>query len=153
MLYSSGTLLRTVRSLDILFKDHHADFLITDDFALFSPVNQKMNHPRDAEVKHIPLKIYLPSAASDDDETSTTPGHLRVVQGLIPPQVTARQSQTLGTALNNLIPSLFPSRKMPLLAQPVLHGAIVPLSISLETLSEIGAYADGYLHMTVTMIR
>ena len=65
----------------------------------------------------------------------------------------AGQPQTLGTALNNLVPSLFPSRRMPILAQPVLHGAIVPLSISLDTLSEIGSYADGYLHMTVIMIR
>ena len=42
---------------------------------------------------------------------------------------------------------------MPILAHPVLHGAIVPLGISLDTLSEIGAYADGYLHMTVAMMR
>jgi hypothetical protein len=42
---------------------------------------------------------------------------------------------------------------MPLLAQPVLHGAFVPMGINLDTLSEIGAYADGFLHMTVTMIR
>jgi autophagy-related protein 5 len=112
-----------------------------------------MIRPRDVEIKNIPVKIYIPAAASDDDDTSTAPGHLRVIQGLISPQVSARQPQTLGTALNKLAPSLFPSRRMPILAHPVLHGAIVPLSISLDTLSEVGAYADGYLHMTVTMIR
>jgi autophagy-related protein 5 len=60
------------------------------NFTLFSPVNQKMIRPRDVEVKHIPLKVYLPSAASDDDETSTTPGHLRVIQGLVSPQISSR---------------------------------------------------------------
>ena len=130
-----------------------------------------MIRPRDVEIKHIPLKIYIPATASDDDDTSTTPGHLRVIQGLVPPQVSSSmwcsaipfharfdssvtgQPQTLGTALNKLAPSLFPSRRMPILAHPVLHGAIVPLGINLDTLSEIGSYADGYLHMTVTMIR
>ncbi|KIW01474.1 hypothetical protein, variant 1 [Verruconis gallopava] len=125
------------------------------DFALFSPIQQKMMRPRDVEIKNIALKIYLPATASDDDDekSSTTPGHLRVIQGLVPPQISARQPQTLGTALNSLVPSLFPSRKMPLLAQPVLHGAIVPLGVSLDTLSEIASYADGFLHMTVAMIR
>jgi autophagy-related protein 5 len=148
-----------------------ADNYHLDDFSLFSPVNQKMIRPRDVEIKHIPLKIYIPAAASDDDETTTTPGHLRVIQGLIAPQVSAStwpivrmlpmiiadsvqgQPQTLGTALNSLVPSLFPSRRMPILAYPILHGAIVPLGISLDALSELGSYADGYLHMTVMMIR
>ena len=68
-----------------------------DNFSLFSPVNQKMIRPRDVEIKNIPLKIYIPATASDDDDTSTTPGHLRVIQGLVSPQVSSRES--LGQSL------------------------------------------------------
>jgi autophagy-related protein 5 len=62
------------------------------------------------------------------------------------------QPQTLGTALNNLLPTLFPSRKSPLLAQPMLHGTVVPLSTHVETLGEAASYADGFLHIVVVMI-
>jgi hypothetical protein len=33
-----------------------------------------------------------------------------------------------------------------------LHGAIVPLAIGIETLAEIAAYADGFLHIAVVMM-
>ena len=50
-----------------------------------------MIRPRDAEIKNIPIKIYIPATASDDDESTTAPGHLRVIQGLISPQVSSSQ--------------------------------------------------------------
>ena len=62
------------------------------------------------------------------------------------------QLQTLGTALNTLIPALFPSRRSPLLAYPILHGAIVPLSVGIEELAEFAAYADGFLHIAIAMM-
>jgi autophagy-related protein 5 len=62
------------------------------------------------------------------------------------------QPQTLGTSLNNLLPTLFPSRKSPLLALPILHGSVVPLSTHIETLGEGASYADGFLHIVVVMI-
>jgi autophagy-related protein 5 len=51
-----------------------------------------------------------------------------------------------------LLPSLFPSRRSPLLAFPVLHGAVIPLSVGLEELAEYAAYADGFLHIAIAMM-
>lgn len=50
-----------------------------------------------------------------------------------------------------MLPSLFPSRKNCLIALPVLQGSIVPLGVSIETLAEVAAYADGFLRITVVM--
>jgi autophagy-related protein 5 len=62
------------------------------------------------------------------------------------------QSQTLGTALNACMFDLFPSRRSPVKgAYPVLHGAIVPLSVGLEELAEWASYADGFLHLVVAL--
>jgi autophagy-related protein 5 len=62
------------------------------------------------------------------------------------------QPQTIGTALNNIIPTLFPSRRSPLLAQAVLHGAVLPLGASVEELIRATAYLDGWLHIAVVMM-
>jgi len=62
------------------------------------------------------------------------------------------QPQTIGTALNQIIPSLFPSRRSPLLAQAVLHGAVLPLSVSVEELLRSTAYLDGWLHISIVMM-
>lgn len=62
------------------------------------------------------------------------------------------QPQTVGTALNHIIPSLFPSRRSPLLAHAVLHGAVLPLSTSVEELLRTTAYLDGWLHIAVVMM-
>ncbi|KAL0257881.1 Autophagy protein 5 [Diplodia seriata] len=91
---------------------------------------------------------------------------LRVVQALVPPTLNSGggggggggaassrgQPQTMGTALNSIIPTLFPSRRSPLLAQPVLHGAVVPLSAPVEELLKAAAYPDGFLHVAVVMM-
>jgi autophagy-related protein 5 len=62
------------------------------------------------------------------------------------------QPQTLGTALNSILPTLFPSRRSPLLAHAVLHGAVVPLSANFEDLVRAATYADGWLHLVVVMM-
>jgi autophagy-related protein 5 len=62
------------------------------------------------------------------------------------------QPQTIGTALNQILPSLFPSQKIPLLAQAVLHGAVLPLTASVEDLIRSVAYLDGWLHIAVVMM-
>ena len=65
--------------------------------------------------------------------------------------MTLGQPQTIGTALNQILPTLFPSRRSPLLAQAVLHGAALPLSASVEDLLRATAYLDGWLHIVVVM--
>lgn len=66
--------------------------------------------------------------------------------------LSSRQPQTIGTALNTLLPALFPSRRSPLLAQPVLHGAVVPLAANAEEVVRWAAYADGWVHLGVVMM-
>ena len=60
--------------------------------------------------------------------------------------------QTVGTALNSVVPSLFPSRRDPILAEPILHGAKVPFQAPLEEVMREAAYADGWIHLTIQML-
>ena len=108
------------------------------------------------ELRHVPIKIYLPTSASKEatetiPEEGAAPGHLRVVQSLVPLQLPSKQPQTLGTALNGVLPTIFPSRRSPIYARPVLHGASVPLAARLDELGRAVAYTDGFLHVAVVM--
>lgn len=109
------------------------------------------------ELRHVPLKIYLPTSANPTAsdaiaEEGKQVGHIRVVQSLITLQLPSKQPQTLGTALNSILPTIFPSRRNPLLAQPVLHGVAAPMSAGIEDLGKAAAYADGFLHVAVVML-
>ncbi|KAH7073031.1 autophagy protein 5 [Paraphoma chrysanthemicola] len=122
------------------------------DFGLFSPINQKLLNPQGVNLRHLPVRLYLPHAASENSQQEMAPGSLRVVQSLVPANLSSRQPQTIGTALNQILPSLFPSRRSPLLAQAVLHGAVLPLNASVEELVRATAYLDGWLHIAVVMM-
>lgn len=74
------------------------------------------------------------------------------MQSLVPVQLASKQPQTLGTALNSVLPTIFPSRRNPLLAQPVLHGAAVPMGANLADLGRAAGYLDGFLHVAVVML-
>ncbi|KAL8882463.1 MAG: hypothetical protein Q9192_007580 [Flavoplaca navasiana] len=118
--------------------------------SVFDPIFQKLLYAQGAPLRHVPLKIYLPSSPSASEPST---GHLRVVQSLITPSLQGtKEPQTLGTALHTLLPTLFPSRKTPILARPVLHGAVVPLNSQLEGLLREVAYLDGWLHIGLVMI-
>ncbi|CAD6582008.1 MAG: autophagy protein 5 [Alectoria sarmentosa] len=120
------------------------------DFDAFNPISKRLLYAQGAPLRHIPLKIYLPSSPTAAEPTS---GHLRVVQSLVTPSLSnSREQQTLGTALHALLPTLFPSRRTPILAKPVLHGAVVPMGASVEELMRIAAYLDGWIHLGVVMI-
>lgn len=96
------------------------------------------------------MKVYLPSSPSASAPFS---GHLRIVQSLVTPFVHgAKEAQTIGTALHALLPALFPSRRTPILAKPVLHGAAVPMSAHVEGLMREAAYLDGWLHVGLAMM-
>ena len=129
----------------------YADTLsILDDAKAFNPISQKLMYAQGAPLRHIPLKIYLPSSPSASEATS---GHLRVVQSLITPTLAGtREPQSLGTALHALLPTLFPSRRTPILAKPVLHGSVVPMRAPVEDLLRTTAYLDGWLHLGVVML-
>ena len=74
------------------------------------------------------------------------------MQTLVPPVTGNRETQTLGSALNAVLPSLFPSRRDVILAEPVLHGAPVPMRAPVEELMREAAYADGWVHLCVVMV-
>lgn len=114
-------------------------------------------NPPGVELRHVPIKIYLPTSANQTSsdtipEHGKLAGHIRVVQSLVPRQLPSHQPQTLGTALNTVLPTIFPSRRNPLLAQPVLHGVAVPMEANLEELGRTASYLDGFLHVAVIML-
>lgn len=121
----------------------------------YLPIYQKFLRPPGANLRHIPLKFYLPAAASATASTisNPTPGTVKIVQTLVATNVPgSRSANTLGITLNTVLPTLFPSRRRSLLAEPVLHGALVPLSAPVEELLKHAAYADGWLHIVIVMM-
>jgi autophagy-related protein 5 len=63
----------------------------SDNLALFNSINQKLVHPAGVNLRHIPIKIYLPAASVEDSTGNPTPGHLRVVQSLVTPSLSSRE--------------------------------------------------------------
>ncbi|KAI9693728.1 MAG: autophagy protein 5 [Bathelium mastoideum] len=104
---------------------------------LFNSINNKLLNPPGSSMRHIPIKV---------------PGSLRAVQFLVTPALPSKQPQTLGMALNAMLPTVFPSRRNPILAQAVLHGTVVPLAAAVEELLRAAAYPDGFLHVAVVMM-
>jgi autophagy-related protein 5 len=88
------------------------------NFSLFNPINQKLLNPQGATLRHLPVRLYLPHAASSEvrsaekakqtekphnedttdkskrEEKDIPSGSLRVVQALITPSLTSRESHT-----------------------------------------------------------
>jgi autophagy-related protein 5 len=131
------------------------------DLQTFSKIHHSLI-PSPGQIRHIPLRLYLPSAPDEDPSKA----QIRVLQSHVLPTVAAAaqtaspaalrggpmgQPQTLGTALHQMIPSLFPSRRTPILATPLLHGAPVPMTAHLEELLRWGGYADGWLSVVIAM--
>lgn len=117
-----------------------------DDFKIFNAIHSKLLNPA-SPLRHIPLRIYIPTQTGDESVAS-----FKVVQSLVTPRTTTREIQTLGSALNAVLPSLFPSRRDAILAEPILHGAPVPFKAPLADLMREAAYADGWLHLSINML-
>ena len=71
---------------------------------MFVKVHEKLVHPVGENLRHIPIKIYLPSVDAGDQ---TSAGHLRVVQGLVAPFLSSRKYFVL--AADRLITSDSPA--------------------------------------------
>jgi autophagy-related protein 5 len=129
---------------------------IPDDFQTYLKTTLPLLNPANP-LRNIPLRIYIPSSLPYEAPTSPsdpdTPLYtFKIVQTLIPPRTSSREAQTLGSALHEILPSLFPSRRDAILAEPVLHGAAVPFRAPLEEVMREAAYADGWVHLCVRMI-
>jgi len=131
---------------------------LTDDYQTFSRISSILLNPA-TPLRHIPLRIYIPSSPTDrPNHTDANPPSaaplfsFKIVQSLIPPLTPSREIQTLGSALNSVLPTLFPSRRDAILAEPILHGAKVPFRTPLEEAMREASYADGWVHLCVLMI-
>ncbi|KAK9450471.1 autophagy protein Apg5-domain-containing protein [Limtongia smithiae] len=109
------------------------------DFDKFWTVARKLLPSDPLSLRHIPIKIYLPSSN-------------KVLQSVVSPSLSPREPHTLGTALHTHLPELFPSRRTCLLARPLLHGVVLSMSIPLAELLYECMYTDGYLHICIAMI-
>ncbi|KAK2593981.1 autophagy protein 5 [Conoideocrella luteorostrata] len=130
-------------------KDHTTQLwhaVMDNDYASFSKVNTRLlNAP--TTLKHVPLRIYIPSSAAEDGEA----GSFKVLQALLQATGPDRKAKLLGQALKELMPRLFPSSRDPVLAGVVMHGAGVPFGAPLGELMKEAAYPDGWLCLVVTV--
>lgn len=114
--------------------------LSSHNFEMFWSVNEKLISPSSGPPRCVPIRLYVPS----------TP---RVIQQPISPLLPdSKEPQTLGTALNRLLPELFLSKRTPVLARPVVHGVVVGMSTPLLELAQVAIYPDGFLHITLAMM-
>ncbi|KAJ5287854.1 Autophagy protein [Penicillium angulare] len=112
--------------------------------------------------RNVPIRVFLPLPPDGDSPS------LKVVQSPFPPSVSTPsvqasqsisprsspsvQPQTVGGVLHALLPNLFPSRRTPVLAKPVLHGAVLPMSAPIEEVIRTSAYGDGWAYVVVRMM-
>lgn len=132
------------------------------DLPSFQRISNVLLPPANQPFRNVPFRFFLPLPPD-----SGAPS-LKVVQSPLPPilppssmaasQATlprtspTSQPQTLGTALHSLLPHLFPSRRTPVLAKPVLHGAAVPMSAPVEEVVRSSAYGDGWVYIVIRMM-
>ncbi|KAK6497860.1 autophagy protein 5 [Arthrobotrys musiformis] len=112
------------------------------DYDRFWGVTDKLLNHSGTTLKNIPIRVYNPETG-------------QVIQGSVParqPGTIRGDAQTLGTALNSLVPIIFPSKRSVVLARPVMHGIVLPLSAPLLELMKEAMYPDGFLHITLAMM-
>jgi autophagy-related protein 5 len=134
----------------------------TVDLPSFQRISSILLPPLSQPFRNVPIRIFLP--LPPDSESAA----LKVVQSPLPPFVQASsmlssqiltsrtshatQAQTVGSVLHTLLPNLFPSRRTPVLAKPVLHGAVIPMSAPIEEVVRSSAYGDGWAYLVVRMM-
>lgn len=143
-----------------------------DNVTSFNHINNKFLNPPGATIRHTPIKLYLPSAppppSGGSVEEVQQAGRIRLVQSLVTPLSPSRthlehrpfistdrtsgQIVTIGKALNSILPTVFPSTRNPILALPVMHGAVVPMSAPVQELLRAASFTDGFLHIAVIML-
>lgn len=131
--------------------------IVTVDLPSFQRISNILLPPPHQPFRNVPIRFFLPLPPD-----SGVPS-LKLVQSPLAPSLpastssssastTKAQPQTIGTALHSLLPNLFPSRRMPVLAKPVLHGAVVPMSAPIEEVVRSSAYGDGWAYIVIRMM-
>lgn len=135
----------------------------TVDLPSFQRISATLLPPLSQPFRNVPIRIFLPLPPNEEESSS-----LKVVQSPLPPSISttgvqssesissrsspSMQPQTIGGVLHTLLPNLFPSRRTPVLARPVLHGAVLPMSAPIEELVRSSAYGDGWAYVVVRMM-
>ncbi|KAI1851103.1 hypothetical protein JX265_002851 [Neoarthrinium moseri] len=118
-----------------------------NDYPAFNRVNSRLlNTSR--QLRNVPIRVYIPQSPEGINAANGA-GSFKVVQSLVQPRLGERAPQTLGAALRDLLPKLFPSSRDPVLANVLLHGAHVPFGAPLEELMRDAAYPDGWICLVV----
>ncbi|KAI1005237.1 hypothetical protein K3495_g2988 [Podosphaera aphanis] len=140
----------TAKGIMSLSKEHSKQLwhaVQDNDLQSFLKIQHILLNPP-TPLRHIPIRLYVPLPPT----LATEPGTFKVVQIPVPVQTASRETQTLGSALNSMLHSLFPSKKEATIAEPILHGSPVPFHTPLEELMREASYADGWLHMCVRVL-
>ena len=134
------------------------------DLPSFQRISNILIPPPSQPFRNVPIRLFLPLPPDSGSPS------LKVVQSPIPPfippvsgsaSIVASQSilttrgpqpQTIGSALHSLLPHLFPSRRTPVLAKPVLHGAAVPMGAPVEEVVRCSGYGDGWVYIVIRMM-
>ncbi|PYI05727.1 autophagy protein Apg5 [Aspergillus sclerotiicarbonarius CBS 121057] len=133
------------------------------DLPSFQRISNILIPPPSQPFRNVPIRLFLPLPPDSGSPS------LKVVQSPIPPfippssgsSIAASQSilstrgpqpQTIGSALHSLLPHLFPSRRTPVLAKPVLHGAAVPMGAPVEEVVRCSGYGDGWVYIVIRMM-
>ncbi|KAJ5095893.1 hypothetical protein NUU61_005249 [Penicillium alfredii] len=132
------------------------------DLPAFQRISNILLPPPSQPFRNIPIRIFLP--LPPDAESPS----LKMIQSPLPPSIPTAsiqssqllssrsspgmQPQTVGTVLHTLLPNLFPSRRTPILAKPVLHGAVLPMSAPIEEVVRSSAYGDGWAYLVIRMM-
>lgn len=133
----------------------------TADLPSFQRISRVLLPPPSQPFRNVPIRIFLPLPPNSGSPS------LKVVQSPLPPSISnpgqltssrvspsraSTQLQTVGSALHFLLPHLFPSRRTPVLAKPVFHGAVLPMSAPIEEVVRCSAYGDGWAYIVVRMM-
>jgi autophagy-related protein 5 len=66
--------------------------------------------------------------------------------------ISSTEYQTVGTALHQALPALFPSRRTCLFARPICQGIIVPMSARIDELGDLFCGGDGWTDIIIVMM-
>jgi autophagy-related protein 5 len=77
------------------------DAVVKHDFSLYNPINQKLLNPQGVNLRHLPVRLYLPHAAVEDgvEKTAIATASLRVVQSLVKANLSSSE-YTIRSSLN-----------------------------------------------------
>lgn len=139
--------------------------VLDQDLSAYNTIHTRLLNASNP-LRHIPLRVYLPQPEPTEGKTegkavAPAAGSFKVVQGLVSPRVQSGAGRdrggggemtTVGMALNQLLPSLFPSRRDAILAEAILHGVALPMRAVLEEVMREASYSDGWANLVVVML-